>query len=194
MEIDILHVDLCKWKTINETNNHSDDVIAKASSHTDTPIASKYNLNFNWNTRWMRPRHTKQRSSAKWANDVAALLQSAFLENVHTNLSGVRICQRRYQNEIIFYHFPFSRNESNVLLFTYSSYSFFLFSCVHHGQTKPNRTDVWMHVALFLPLCVLTNVLYALQHVYTLAKCCSQIKIYSIEECFQQFSVQRLWI
>lgn len=118
-------------------------------------------------------------------------------ENVHTNLSGVRKCQRRHQNEIIFYHFPFSHPSNQHLTFHITSVQFLFFFIRFVGTRKAKEREIVCECARAREnrasecVCQLTNVPYAIDYIPR-QSAASQIKIYSIEECFQQFSVQRL--
>lgn len=89
--------------------------------------ASKYNLNFN-RAIWfecVRGKTKGQDERASRTIDMTFFIRPQG-ENVHTNLSGVRKCQRRHQNEIIFYHFPFSHPSIRHLTFR-----FFLLRLLH---------------------------------------------------------------
>lgn len=99
--------------------------------------------------------------------------------NLHTNRSGVRKCQRRYQNEIIFYHFLLSSNGSQR--FTFHCWLFL-------SSTVGRISRVWVCVCA----CRIIEHGICLSDVYSVhtprQNAAHKLKyICSIEECFQQF-------
>lgn len=136
-------------------------------------------LNLNFQLECDEWKYVRWQNNERWRafeSQMAKETEMAFFirpqaHNLHTNRSGVRKCQRRYQNEIIFYHFLLSSNGSQR--FTFHCWLFL-------SSTVGRISRVWMCVCMpnnrtwHLPFrCV--------QCTHAWAKCCSQIKIYMFD-------------